>query len=108
MLESGELVKLKQANGSTEYNIKINSERPWDHKEKLHMVYFDLPYGYNKYAFSLEAKGSEGDVAEAYWASDDPDDARIILHAKKSRSLKKHLCQVSVLIHDVYAKKKWK
>ncbi len=105
LTESGDIVKLKQVDGSTECSIKFQNDKPWRPEEKLHMAHFLLPRGYDKCAFFLETKGNIGDVVEARWASDNPDDARIVIHAKTSRCLKSN-DGVTAYIHSVYGIKK--
>lgn len=105
MLESGDIVKLKQVDGSPECKIKIQNDQPWRPKEKLHMAQFILPYGYDKCAFCLETRGNACDVVEARWASCNPDDARIVVHAKTSRSLKTNE-GITACVHSVYGIRK--
>ena len=105
MRESGDTIQLKRPDGSTEFNVMAQNDHPWHPKEKMHMAYFILPRGYARYAFSLDTSGNTGDIAEAYWASDDPNDARIVLHVKTSRCLKAHN-GLTASIYNVFGKKK--
>lgn len=105
LLESGDIVQLKQADGSTECNITVQNDEPWRPKEKLHTAHFVLPDGYGKLAFSLETQGNACDVAQASWASDNPDDARVVLHVKTSRCLKTN-DGVTAIVHSVFGIKK--
>lgn len=106
LLASGEIVQLKQVDGSAECKIIIQNDKPWRPKEKLHVLNFILPQGYKKCVFSLETQRREGDVVEASWASCHPDDARIFLHAKTSRCLKAN-DGILARVHSVYGIRKW-
>ncbi len=105
LLASGDIVQLKQVDGSTECNIKVQNDKPWRPTEKLHMAHFILPRGYDKCAFCVDARGNAYDIVEARWASCHPDDARIVVHAKTSRCLKAN-DGVMACVHDVYGIRK--
>lgn len=105
MLESGDIVQLKQVDGSSECNITIQNDQPWRPKEKLYVAHFILPYGYDKCAFCLETRGNACDVVEARWASCNPDDAGIVVHAKTSGSLKTNE-GITACVHNVYGIRK--
>lgn len=105
LLESGDVIRLKQEDGSTEYNVRVQNDEPWHPKEKLQTAQFVLPQGYDKLAFSLETRGNAGDEAQARWASDNPGDARIVLHVKTSRSLVTN-DGVTAVVHSVFGIRK--
>lgn len=105
LLASGDIVQLKQVDGSTECKINVQNDKPWRPKEKLHVANFVLPYGYDKCAFFLETQENVGDVVETRWASPRADDARIVMHVKTSRCLKAHDGTMAC-IHSVYGIRK--
>lgn len=105
LLASGEIVQLKQVDGSTECKFKVQNDKPWQPKEKLQVVDFLLPRGYNKCVFSLETRGNQGDMVEASWASSQPEDARIVVHAKTGRCLKNN-DGIMACVHSVYGIRK--